>query len=521
MNATMTSPMASRMTSLLPAALPRLATLAVALILAGCSLAPTYQVPESATAATPAYKEAEAAQAEGAQFQWKVATPSEGAQRGEWWKIFGDADLDRLIAAATASNQDLAIAAARVKQARAFTGVAEADQYPQLSLGLDPTREQASAASQGLPDGTRVAPQTVLRVRAIAGYEVDLFGRVADNVKAARAEGEAAEDLYRSVQLALQADVAQAYFALRTLDSERDLLNATIKLREDALKLLKRRFDEGETTDLDPARAEAELGTARADLAGIERRRANQEHALAVLTGAPPAAFTLAARPLDAALIAVPAGLPSELLERRPDIAQAERLMAAANARIGVAKSAFYPRITLTGLFGFESNDLSNLFKWSSRAWLLGPLIGSTIAQPIIDGGRNKANLAAARAQHEEAVAAYRQSVLTALREVEDSLADVRWLSQQAGALDSALGGARRAAKLSRIRYEAGAVDYLTVIDADRTVLQSQREANQVAGLRAFATVALVRRLGGGWGPLPDAAPNVAQARPGPLAANH
>ncbi|MDW3689286.1 efflux transporter outer membrane subunit, partial [Cupriavidus sp. CV2] len=247
-------------------------------------------------------------------------------------------------------------------------------------------------------------------------YELDLFGRVADNVKAARAEGDAAEDLYRSVLLALQADVAQAYFALRTLDSERDLLNATITLREDALKLLKRRFDEGETTDLDPARGEAELGTARADLADIERRRANQEHALAVLTGAPPAAFTLAARPLDAALIAVPAGLPSDLLERRPDIAQAERQMAAANARIGVAKAAFYPRITLTGLFGFESNDLSNLFKWSSRAWMLGPLIGSTIAAPIIDGGRNKANLAAARAQHEEAVASYRQSVLTAMR---------------------------------------------------------------------------------------------------------
>ncbi len=515
MNATLTS----KMTSLLPAALPRLATLAVALILAGCSLAPTYKVPESATAATPAYKEAMAAQAEGT--QWKVATPAEGAQRGEWWRIFGDADLDRLIATATESNQDLAIAAARLKQARAFTGVAEADQYPQLSVGLDPTRTQLSAASQGLPDGTKVAPQTVLRARAFASYELDLFGRVADNVKAARAEGDAAEDLYRSVLLALQADVAQAYFALRTLDSERGLLNATITLREDALKLLKRRFDEGETTDLDPARAEAELGTARADLAGIERRRANQEHALAVLTGAPPAAFTLAARPLDAVLITVPAGLPSDLLERRPDIAQAERLMAAANARIGVAKAAFYPRITLSGLFGFESSDLSNLFKWSSSAWALGPLIGSTIAAPIFDGGRNKANLAAARAQHEEAVASYRQSVLTAMREVEDSLADVRWLSQQAGALDGALGGARRAAKISRSRYEAGAVDYLTVIDADRTVLQSQRDANQVAGLRASATVALVRRLGGGWGPLPDAAPSVAQAGTGPLAVNH
>ena len=479
--------------------LARLTTLAAALILAGCSLAPTYKVPDTAT--VPAFKEAEAAQAEGA--TWKTATPAEGAHRGEWWKTFGDPELDRLIDAANAQNQDLAASAARVKQARAFTGVAEADQYPQLSVGLDPTRTQYSAASQGLLDGTPVRPQTVLKARAFASYELDLFGRVADSVKAARAEGDAAEDLYRSVQLTLQADVAQAYFALRTLDSERDLLNATIRLREDALKLLRRRYEAGETTDLDPARAEAELGTAQADLAGIERRRANQEHALAVLTGLPPASFSLPARPFDTAPVAIPAGLPSDLLERRPDIAQAERLMAASNARIGVAKAAFFPQITLTGLFGFESSDLSNLFRWSSRAWMLGPLVGSTIAQPILDGGRNRANLAAARAQNEEAVAAYRQTVLVAFREVEDSLADVRWLSRQAGALDGALAGARRAARISRSRYDAGAVDYLTVIDADRTVLQSQRDANAVAGLRAAATVSLVRSLGGGWGPLP------------------
>lgn len=342
------------MTANLQSWMPRLATLAAALVLAGCSLAPTYKVPETAT--MPAFKEAEAAQAEGA--QWKVATPAEGAERGQWWKLFGDAELDRLIEAANSNNQDLAAAAARVKQARAFTGVAEADLYPQLSVGLDPTRSQPSAASLGLPDGTPVSPRTVLRARAIASYEVDLFGRVADSVRAARAEGEAAEDLFRSVQLTLQADVAQAYFTLRTLDAERQLLRATIALREDAVRLLKRRFDAGETTDLDPARAEAELGTARADLADVERRRANQEHALAVLTGVPPAQFALAERPFDAAPVAIPAGLPSELLERRPDIAQAERLMAAANARIGVAKSAFFPRISLTGVFGLDRKSV-------------------------------------------------------------------------------------------------------------------------------------------------------------------
>ncbi|WP_152624062.1 efflux transporter outer membrane subunit [Cupriavidus sp. IDO] len=477
--------------------LPKLSVVSAALVLAGCSLAPTYKVPETPTAAT--FKEADAAAAEGA--QWKTATPAEGRQRGDWWKVFGDAELDCLIEAANAHNQDLAAAAARLKQARAFTGATEADMYPQLSVGLDPTRSQPSAASQGFPDGTRVSPQTVFKARAFASYELDLFGRVASSVNAARAEEKSAEELYRSVQLALQADTAQAYFGLRTLDSDRELLNATIKLREDALSLLRKRYEAGETTDLDPARAEAELGTARADLASIERRRANQEHALAVLTGVAPSQFGLAAKPFDTPPVAVPTGLPSELLERRPDIAAAERQMAAANARIGIAKAAFFPRISLTALFGFESADLSNLFKWSSRTWMLGPLVGTTVAQTVFDGGRNSSNLAGARAAHEESVARYQQTVLVAFREVEDGLADVRWLSQQASALDGALAGAKRAQRVSRSRYDAGAVDYLTVIDADRTVLQSQRDANAVAGLRASATVSLVRSLGGGWAP--------------------
>jgi multidrug efflux system outer membrane protein len=263
--------MVNDMNNVMTQYLPRLATFAAALVLAGCSLAPTYKVPETSTAAT--FKEADAAAAESA--HWKTAAPAEGQHRGDWWKIFGDAELDRLIEAANTYNQDLAAAAARLKQARAFTGATEADLYPQLSVGLDPTRSQPSAASQGLPDGTRVAPQTVLKARAFASYELDLFGRVASSVNAARADEQGSVDLYRSVQLALQADTAQAYFALRTLDSERDLLNATIKLREDSLSLLRKRYEAGETTDLDPARAESELGTARADLASIERRRAN------------------------------------------------------------------------------------------------------------------------------------------------------------------------------------------------------------------------------------------------------
>ncbi|CAG9165858.1 efflux transporter outer membrane subunit [Cupriavidus pampae] len=476
--------------------LPRLATLATAMVLAGCSLAPTYNVPDTVTTAT--FKEAEAAQAEGV--EWKTATPADGHSRGEWWRIFGDDELSRLIEAANSSNQDLAAAAARVRQARAFTGATESDLYPQLSVGVDPTRTQYSSASVAYLGGSMPPVQTLIRARAIASYELDLFGRVASSVNAARANDQAAQNLFQSVQLALQADVAQAYFQLRTLDGDREILNSTIRLREDALTLLRMRYQAGETTDFDPARAEAELGTARADLAATERRRANQEHALAVLTGLPPSAFTLGAKRLDVRPLSVPPGMPSELLERRPDIAQAERQMAAANARIGVARAAFFPRISLSAFFGFESSNFADLFKYSSRAWAMGPLLGSTIAQTVFDGGRNSANLAGARASHEESVAAYRQTVLTAFREVEDSLADVRWLSQQSTALDGAIAGARRAQRISRSRYDAGATDYLTVIDADRTVLQSEREANTVAGLRASATVSLVRSLGGGWG---------------------
>ncbi|MGY2492781.1 efflux transporter outer membrane subunit [Cupriavidus sp. CP313] len=480
--------------------LSRVATLATALILAGCSLAPTYKVPETAT--TAGFKEAEAAQTEGV--LWKTATPADGQARGEWWKVFGDEALNKLIDAANANNQDLAAAAARVEQARAFTGATEADLYPHLSLGVDPTRTQYSNASVGYLGGSTPPVQTLIRARGIASYELDLFGRVASSVNAARADDEAARKMFRSVQLALQADVAQAYFQLRTLDSDRDILNATIKLREEALTLMRKRFESGQTTDFDPARAEAEFGTARSELAATERHRANQEHALAVLTGLPPAAFTLSAKALKPTPLSIPAGMPSELLERRPDIAQAERRMAAANARIGVARAAFFPRISLSAFLGFESSNFADLFKYSSRAWAVGPLVGSTIAQTVFDGGRNSANLTGARAAHEESVAAYRQTVLTAFREVEDSLADVRWLSQQSTALDSAIAGTKRAQRISRSLYDAGAADYLTVIDADRTVLQSQRDANTVAGLRASATVSLVRSLGGGWGPLPE-----------------
>jgi multidrug efflux system outer membrane protein len=311
------------------------------------------------------------------------------------------------------------------------------------------------------------------------------------------------------VQLALQADVAQTYFALRQTDEELGLLRDTLKLREDSVRLLQRRFDLGETNELDLSRAKTELATARSDSIALERQRGQLEHGLAVLLGKAPAAFSLAAAPLATALPVIPAGLPSSLLERRPDIAAASRGMAAANARIGIAKAAFFPVLNLTAFGGFESGELHDLFNWSSRTWALGPLFGTILNMPIIDGGRNQANLERSYAVLEESVASYRQQVLVAFSEVEDNLVNVRTLDDQGQATRDAVASASRAFTIAQARYRAGATGYLDVIDSQRSLLSVQRLETQIKGARATSTVALIRALGGGW----DAPVPLAEAR--------
>ncbi len=299
--------------------------------------------------------------------------------------------------------------------------------------------------------------------------------------------------------------------ALRTLDAEEALLARTVVGREEALKLVQRRFSTGDIGELDVARADAELATARSERIDVARRRAVLEHALATLLGKAPSGFTLPATPLQAADLRVPPGLPSALLERRPDVAAAERAMAAANARIGVARAAFFPQLQLTGGFGFESHDLGDLLKWSSRTWLLGPLVGTALSLPIFDGGARSAGVKQARAAYEENVANYREAVLVAFREVEDNLSDLRLLADQSKVQDDAVRASTRAAQLSRTRYNAGSVNYLDVIDAERNMLSAQRVAVQLSGGRVNATVGLVKALGGGWGDLPPAQTTVTQ----------
>lgn len=485
----------------MPMALSLLATLLVA---AGCSVAPTYDKPSVITPV--AFKEASSLSssteatiraADGT--EWKAAKPSEELARGKWWTVFGDSTLDGLEEQALQANQNLQAAAARLKEARALNQTARAGLFPTLDAGLGATRQRPSAASQGLPSGTNVPAQTLYRAQVGAAYEVDLFGRVSSTVDAARAETQRSEALLRSVQLALQADVAQNYFALRQLDGEADVLANAVKLREQQLALIQRRFKEGDVGEVDVSRAKSELATARSDAMTLQRQRQSAEHGLAVLLGKAPAEFSMPANPLLQVNVRIPAGLPSALLERRPDVAAAERAMAAANARVGIAKAAFYPSLTLTGALGFESGAASDLFKWSSRSFLLGPLVGTALSLPLFDGGRREGNLENARAQYEEQVAQYRQQVLTAFREVEDSLGDLRILEDQVTTQADGASAAANAAKLSRTQYTEGAVSYFEVIDADRTVLQSRRAAVQLAGLQAVAAVNLVRALGGGW----------------------
>lgn len=476
------------------------AWLTTMLTLAGCSLAPTYEKPSVATPAE--YKEqgAQGPLSPSESGSWKTAQPSETLERGHWWSVFNDPVLNDLERQAADANQNLMAASARLKQSRALNQSARASLFPSLDAGFGPSRQKTSAAAESGSDSGSGAQQALWRAQAGVSYEVDLFGRVASTVDAAGAETERSEALLRSVHLALQADVAQSYFALRELDAEAEVFVSAVGLREQALKLVEQRFSLGDISELDVARAQAELATARSDAMTVQRLRAVSEHSLAVLLGKAPAEFSLAANPLEPFNLRIPADLPSSLLERRPDISAAERSMAAANARIGIAKAAFFPSLTLTGAAGFESGSLSNLFNWSSRTFLLGPLVGTALSMPIFDGGLRKGNLANARALYEEDVANYRQQVLVAFREVEDNLADLRILEGQTQTQAQAVQAADRASTIARAQYTEGEEIYLTVIDAERTALQSRRAAVQLQGVQAAATVNLIRALGGGWG---------------------
>ncbi|HEX2853063.1 MAG TPA: efflux transporter outer membrane subunit [Opitutaceae bacterium] len=425
---------------------------------------------------------------------WKTAEPADNAIRGEWWKLFADPVLDDLETRALAANQDLRAAAARVDQARAAAGFARSAGWPQLALNPSLSRERTSATTDNVFPTTQ---STTYRAPLIASWEIDLFGRVRRLSESARADAEASAATFESVRLSLTGEVAGNYFSYRAAERELGLVRDTVALRRRALDLISARFRSGSAAEFDVVRAETELATAEAESASLANRHAALRHALAVLVGEPASTFSLAAatHPSTVNPPDVPRGLPAELLERRPDIAAAERALASANARIGVAKAAFFPAISLTGSAGFASGDVDRLFTSDSRAWSIGP----SLYLPIFQGGRNRANLERSRAAYDESVALFRQQVLVAFREVQDALTATQFLAEQSAAQDRALASARRATALAQTRYDAGFVSYLEVIDAQRTSLAVERTSAQLAALRLNNSVALIKALGGGW----------------------
>lgn len=461
-----------------------LAPLLAALVLAGCASPPL--PPAAAEHALPTvpltFKEGEA--------RFTTAPPAEQAARGEWWLAFGDATLTELVQRAALRSTDVQDAAARLAQARALLRNAEAARAPQIGIGAGASR-QAGADTAG---GSQ--PSTLLRAGADLSYELDLFGRLAQAQQAAQLDADARAALLQSTRLLVQAQTAQAYLRLRALDDERALVRETVEAYRQTLDLTQRRYRAGDIAELDVVRVQSEVAANEAEALALDRQRAETEHALAVLVGEAASSFSLPPQAWGSALPQIPAGVPATVLARRPDVAAAQQGLLAAQARVGVARTAWLPDIALTGSGGFASADLGDLFKWSARAWGIGALL----SLPIFDGGRREAGLQNAAAQMDVAAAGYRAQVLNALREVEDQLAALRLLSEQSQAQGRAVDAASRATVLSESRWRNGLVSQIELLDARRSELRNRRQALQVRAAQYQATVGLVRALGGGWG---------------------
>jgi len=420
--------------------------------------------------------------------------------RGQWWQIFHDAELNRLETLALTNNQNLVATAARFEQARDLVAAARSEFYPQLNAGGTPigdlTRQRTSVNQpvQGQPAGTARTYDT-FTAPIYLGWELDLWGRVRRLSQAAHERFAASQDDYESARLALAAEVGDDYFAVRTLDDEYDLITNTIEAYRRSLELTQNRRHGGIVSDLDVAQAATQLHATEVQLPDLKLSRAQMLHALAVLCGESPVGFNLSAAATPANIPEIPPSLPSELLEHRPDIAAAERRMAAANANIGVAKAAFFPTVKIDGLAGFQSVSASSWFNWPSRFWSVGP----SIDLPLFTGGLNRANLAVAHAAYEEMIADYRQTVLSAFGEVEDELAAQHLLAEEWSAESEAVSAARRALAIANNRYNAGLVTYLDVATAQTQALTQERALVELENARWTAAINLIKALGGGW----------------------
>ena len=493
------------------------------LLLGGCAVGPDYRQPDVAKPLT--YKEAG---------NWKKAEPGDTISKGNWYSVFHDSKLNELEAEAQVSNQNLRAAVARVSESRAVARQAEADFYPSLDFAGTATRERISpnggalVASSGgnntsnsgtssTGNGGSTAGSSTTSSGAISAgggqsgsphtfndftvvpfdlsYELDIWGRLRRAFEASAHQAQASLADYENVLLTLKADVATNYYALRATDSEIDVERRSIASYQKNLDLTNSRFQGGISTELDLDQAKATLASAQSQLGAYQAQRAQLEHAIAVLVGEPPETFSIAFHPLDSPPPVIPAGIPSDILEHRPDVAAAERRVAAQNAEIGVAIGAYFPVVRLTGETGFDSGDIGLLFNWESRVWSYGP----SVQFPIFEGGRIAANVKQQRAAYEENVADYRETVLTAFQDVEDSLSSLKYLNVQYEAENRAYQAYQRALDLTNARYTTGLVSYFDVIQAQGLALNAELLTVQIAGNRIGSTVRLIKAMGGGW----------------------
>jgi len=464
----------------------RALSMAPPLLLAACAVGPDYQRP---SADIPAAWTTEQ--------PWRPGKPADTTEKGNWWEIFGDARLNALEADVIAHNQSLQVATERLTQARAQANAASAAFFPAVTGNAGVLRERSSAnrplANYALPN--KSTAQTDHGAGFGVQYEVDLFGHVRRQVEAARADAAQAMSDLANARLVLTAEMAAYYFNLCAVDSEIDVVRQNIVAQRRALDFVSSRHDMGVASGLDLAQQKSQLDTTITQIDLLRVQRAQLEHALATLSGAPAPAFTVAPQIVTMNVPAIPVGLPSDLLERRPDVASAERAMAAANARIGVARAAYFPSVPLVGAYGVDSNNIATLFNAASNLWSFG--ISAT--QPIFDAGRISANVEFAQAGYRATVAQYRQAVLTALQEVEDGMTGIGNLERASAEADAAVASAQRVVDLANDRYTGGLANYLDVVSAQQALLANERLQAQIRGQQMLVAVFLVKALGGGW----------------------
>jgi len=469
---------------------PTIVSLACVVLFAGCSFAPKYSEPSVQTPA--AFKEltpAQSSETDG----WKAARRDDDRLRGQWWKMFNEPELNAFESQVNVSNQTVAVALANFLAARAVVKQARSQYFPSVTANPSVTesRQQVTSSSSSPASSTF----TEYSLPFDASWEPDFWGRIRNTVKANSLEAQATLADLENVRLTIQAELAVDYFQLRVLDAQKQLLAATVTAFQESLKLTQDQSDTGLASDQDVALAETQLNTALAQATDLGIQRAQLEHAIATLLGQPASTFAIAPRSLTTQPIAIPFGVPSQLLERRPDIAAAERRVAEANAQIGVARAAYFPTITLSGAVGYQSTSIQNLFSAPGLVWS----VGATLAQTLFDGGLRKAVTEQSRAIYQGTVANYRQTVLTAFQEVEDNLSALRILSQEREQQDAAVASSQRYLRLADVRYQSGIDIYLNVIIAQTALLNNQRTALNLQMEQLTASVQLIKALGGGW----------------------